>query len=32
MWTSNGRIFLRRDEGTLSIHIKNTDELSKLSS
>ena len=32
LWTSNGRIFLRRDEGSTSIHIKNKEELSKLSS
>jgi hypothetical protein len=32
IWTSNGRIYLRRNEGSSAIHIKNKDELTKLSS
>lgn len=32
IWTSNGRIYLKRNEGSSAIHIKNKDELTKLSS
>ncbi|XP_028412563.1 uncharacterized protein LOC114535456 [Dendronephthya gigantea] len=32
IWTSNGRIYLRQNEGSSVIHIKNKDELTKLPS